>query len=68
MNYYKNIYDADDIIKDGEKVFVPNYLMDSAPGGKSEAVRLRDEAHALYVDRLTHPKSYDPITGRAARS
>jgi hypothetical protein len=55
-----------EMIPDGGRVHVPLYMMDGAPGRidtRSEAVRLRDEAHALMVDRMRNPKSYD-MNGR----
>ena len=64
---YQNVYDADDIVKDGEVVRVPNYMMDAAPGrvdNRSAAVKARDDAHRLMCDRMTRPKDFDPITGK----
>jgi hypothetical protein len=58
------------LVPDGGKVFVNVKCMDGASGrysltdSRSEAVRLRDEAHALMVDRMTHPKNYDRLTGK----
>ena len=73
MNYdSENVYDAEyiarrkrEMVPDGHSVRVPVLLMDSAQRdaysrtGKSEAVLARDEAHAVMVNRMVHPKSYD---------
>jgi hypothetical protein len=58
-----------EMVPDGGSVRVPVQLMDSAQrdrasryslaDSRSEGVRLRDEAHALMVDRMKNPKSYD---------
>jgi hypothetical protein len=77
MNYDSEVYDDDGngpydprypgrrVIADRGKVSVPLLLMDASPrvDARSEGVRLRDEAHALMVDRMRFPKSYDAITG-----
>jgi hypothetical protein len=62
------------MVPDGHSVRVPITLMDSAQREVSgryslkesgtDAVRLRDEAHALMVDRMCNPKNYDRITGK----
>jgi hypothetical protein len=59
-----------EMVKDGEVVRVPFYLMDGVQrevadrryalkDGRSDGVRLRDESYALMVDRMRNPKSYD---------
>jgi hypothetical protein len=65
-----------EMIPDGGSVRVPLFLMDSVQrevesgrraalsDGRGDAVRLRDEAHALMVDRMRNPKNYDPLNGR----
>jgi hypothetical protein len=59
------------MVPDGGSVRCPVTLMDSAQRDaysrtdtRSEAVRLRDDAWALMVDRMKNPKKYDPITGK----
>ena len=63
---YDKRYPGQRVIADGKRLHVPLTLMDSASGGdtRSEAIRLRDEAHALMVDRMRNPKAYDYLTGR----
>jgi hypothetical protein len=63
-----------EMVPDGGSVRVPVHLMDSAQrevsgrhslkDSRTDAVRLRDEAHALMVDRMCNPKNYDRITGK----
>jgi hypothetical protein len=59
-----------EMIPDGGSVHVPFYLMDSAQreaagrhsltdARRADGIRLRDEAHALMVDRMRNPKNYD---------
>ena len=63
---YDRRYPGQRVVADRGSVRVPLMLMDAASGRdtRSEAVRLRDKAHALMVDRLRNPKNYDPLNGR----
>jgi hypothetical protein len=61
---YDPRYPGRKVVADGGRVRVPLMLMDSASGRKSEGVRLRDESHALMVDRMRNPKNFDPLSGR----
>jgi hypothetical protein len=78
MNYEDTVFDEayikrkrSEMVPDGHSVRVPITLMDSAQRDvysrtdtRSEAVRLRDDAWALMLDRMKNPKKYDPITGK----